>query len=115
MPQQTLVDQALLIIEASQSHSDTPHSVGLFWTSDQPTQRSLPENTQHPQETDLHDPGGIRTRDPSKRAPADPRLRLHGHWDRQEFVIVFMYLDPEYMILNILKNKHKLPVGVKQQ
>jgi len=24
------------LIEASQSYSDTPHSVGLLWTSDQP-------------------------------------------------------------------------------
>jgi hypothetical protein len=31
-----LVGQGLLIIEASRSHSDTPHSVGLLWTSDQP-------------------------------------------------------------------------------
>jgi hypothetical protein len=30
------VGQRLLIIEASRSHSDTPHSVGLLWTSDQP-------------------------------------------------------------------------------
>jgi len=30
------VDQRLLITEASQSHSDTPHLVGLLWTSDQP-------------------------------------------------------------------------------
>jgi hypothetical protein len=29
-------DQGLRIIEASRSHSDTPHSVGLLWTSDQP-------------------------------------------------------------------------------
>jgi hypothetical protein len=28
--------QCLLIIEASRSHSGTPHSVGLLWTSDQP-------------------------------------------------------------------------------
>jgi len=34
--QQPLLGQGLLIIEASQSHSDTPHSVGLLWTSDQP-------------------------------------------------------------------------------
>ena len=27
-------------------------------------------------------PGGIRTRNPSKRAAADPRLRPRGHWDR---------------------------------
>jgi hypothetical protein len=32
----TPVDQGLLIIEDSRSHSDTPHSVGLLWTSDQP-------------------------------------------------------------------------------
>jgi hypothetical protein len=31
---------ALLIIEASQSYSDTPHPVGLFWTSDQPVPES---------------------------------------------------------------------------
>ena len=26
--------------------------------------------------------GGIRTRNPSKRTAADPRLGPHGHWDR---------------------------------
>jgi hypothetical protein len=36
MAQQPLVGQGRLIIEASRSHSDTPHSVGLLWTSDQP-------------------------------------------------------------------------------
>jgi hypothetical protein len=36
MAQQPLVGQCLLIVEASRSHSDTPHSVGLLWTSDQP-------------------------------------------------------------------------------
>jgi hypothetical protein len=36
MAQQPLVGQGLLIIEVSRSHSDTPHSVGLLWTSDQP-------------------------------------------------------------------------------
>jgi hypothetical protein len=30
------VGHGLLIIEASRSHSDTPHSVGVLWTSDQP-------------------------------------------------------------------------------
>jgi len=34
--QQPLVGQGLLIIETSPSHSDTPHSLGLFWSSDQP-------------------------------------------------------------------------------
>ena len=33
---QPLVGQGLLIFEASRSHSDTAHSVGLPCTSDQP-------------------------------------------------------------------------------
>jgi hypothetical protein len=41
-----------------------------------------PDNTQHSQETDIHAPGGIRTRNPNKRAPADPRFRPRGHGDR---------------------------------
>jgi hypothetical protein len=45
--QQPLVGQGLLIIEASQSHSDTPHSVGVLWTSDRPDAEPLLENTQH--------------------------------------------------------------------
>jgi hypothetical protein len=32
-----------------------------------PTQRPLPDNTQHSQETDIRARGGIRTRNPSKR------------------------------------------------
>jgi hypothetical protein len=54
-----LVDQGLLIIEDSRLHLDTPQSVGLLRRT---------ENTQHSQETDIHSPGGIRTRNPSKRA-----------------------------------------------
>ena len=34
--QQPLVGLVFLIIEALRSHSDTPHSVGLLWTSDRP-------------------------------------------------------------------------------
>jgi hypothetical protein len=36
MAQQPLVSQGLLVIEASRSHSGTPHSVGLLRTCDQP-------------------------------------------------------------------------------
>ena len=36
MSQQPLLGQDLLIIEVSRSHSDTPHSVGIFCTSDRP-------------------------------------------------------------------------------
>jgi hypothetical protein len=36
MAQQPLVGQDFLIVEASRSHLDTPHMVGLLWMSDQP-------------------------------------------------------------------------------
>jgi hypothetical protein len=53
------------------SHTDTqPQSVGLLWTRDRPSQ---PHNTQHSQQTNIHAPGGVRTRDPSRRSAADPR------------------------------------------
>jgi hypothetical protein len=83
MAQQPLVGQGLLIIEASRSHSDTPHSVGHSGRVISPTQRPLSDNAQHLQETDIHAPGGIRTHNPSKRAAEDPLLRPHGHWDQQ--------------------------------
>ena len=47
-----------------------------------PSYRPLPDNTQHSQQTNIHAPCGIRTRNPSKRAAADPGLRPRGHWDR---------------------------------
>ena len=34
--QRSLVHQHLLVTEASRLQSDTPHTVGLLWTSDQP-------------------------------------------------------------------------------
>jgi hypothetical protein len=79
MERHSLVGHGLLIIEAARSHSDTPQSIGLLWTSDQPHKRPLPDNTQHSQETDIHASCGIRTRNLSKRAIANPRLRPRGH------------------------------------
>jgi hypothetical protein len=40
MAQQSLVGQGPLFIEASQSHSDTSHSAGLLWMSDQPVAKT---------------------------------------------------------------------------
>ena len=69
-----------LIIKASRSHSDTPHSVGIFWTSD----RSVGETCTSQLTTLTRDkhpcPGGIRTH--SRQAAADPRPRARGYWDR---------------------------------
>ena len=58
------------------SHSIThTHSVGLIWTSIGHSQRPLSDKTQHSQETDIHAPSGIRTRNPRKRTVADRRQR----------------------------------------
>jgi hypothetical protein len=44
--------------------------------------RELYLTTHNTHETDIHAPRGIRTRNPRKRAAANPHLRPRGHWDR---------------------------------
>jgi len=97
------VGQDLLVIEAARLHSDTPHSVGIPWTSDKPDpEASLPDNEQHSQQTDIHTPEGIRIRNPSKRAAAHPHIRPRDHWARLLFatkqinicVFLVFYLRP---------------------
>ena len=52
-----LVDPSFLSVEASQSHWEAPHSVGVLWASDQPVaDASLPVNTQPSQETNIQVP-----------------------------------------------------------
>ena len=46
------------------------------------TQRPLPDNTEHLQETDIHAPERIQTLNPSKLATTDPHLRLRNRRDR---------------------------------
>jgi hypothetical protein len=70
MAQHPPVGRGFLIIEDTQSHSDTPHSEGHLWTSDQPDEDTS-DNTQQSQQTCFHVIGGIRTRNASKRAAAD--------------------------------------------
>ena len=85
MAEQLLVGQGLLIIETSQSNTDTPHLVGILWTSDQPDAETCTR-----QQTELtrdnHAPGGIRTRNPNRRATEDPRFGPRGQRDREDFV-----------------------------
>ena len=71
MAQQPLADQDLLIVEASRSHSDTPHSTPLVeWSSE--TETSTWQNSE---DTDFHNPDGIWTHKPSNWVAADPHLR----------------------------------------
>jgi len=73
----------LLIHEVSRSHTTTHHVredfSGLVLSS---SQRLLPDNTQHPQQTNIHAPGGIGTHYLSRREAADLHLRPRSHWDR---------------------------------
>jgi len=99
MEQQPLVGQGLLIIEASLPHSDTPHSLGFLWTSDKPDAEPLPDKKQHCREIHIHEPGGIQTRSPSKRAAANPSLVQRGHWDRPHSVFT-SYIFPVILRIN---------------
>ena len=74
MAQRPLVGQGHLNVEASRSHSDTPHSVGLLWTSDRPVTETS-DITQHTQQSDIHGPGEVRIRNPNNPVTADPLLR----------------------------------------
>jgi hypothetical protein len=81
--QQPPVGQNLLIHEVSRSHTTTHHS--RYDSSGRvisQSQRPLPDNTQHSQQTDIPAPGGIRAHNLSMRAAADLRLRSRGHRDR---------------------------------
>jgi len=73
--------RGLIIFELSQSHSDTPHSAALLWMSDHSVVGT--STSQHTTlTTDIHATGVIRTRNPSKPAAAELRLRPRGHWNR---------------------------------
>ena len=37
--------------------------------------------------TNIRGPGGIQTRNPSRRSAADPCLKPLGHWDRQDSIL----------------------------
>ena len=80
MAQQSLVSQDFLFIEASRSQSDTPHSVGLLWPSDNPdAETSTWQHTTLTTDRPPHAPDGIRTLNPRKKGAAGPP---RGHWDR---------------------------------
>ena len=65
MAQQPLVGQSFLIIEASRSHSDTTHLVGLHSSGRviSLTNRPVPDNTQHSRQTSTP-AGEIRNSNP---------------------------------------------------
>ena len=76
----------LLILEISRSHTTTHHNrYDYSGRGTSPSQKPLPDNTQHSQQTDIHALGGIRTHDLSRWAAADRRPRPRGYWDRHPY------------------------------
>ena len=92
---------SLLEYEVTWSHTATRHSRqdSSEWMIS-PSQRPLPDNTQHSQQTNIHAPGGIRTHDRSRRAAVDPRLRPRGYWDRRLLYIAILIQDGSWRIRN---------------
>ena len=78
-PHLARVSPLLRLHDHTQAHNIQWDSSGQVIS---PSHRSLPNDTQHVQETNIHAPGGIRTKNPSKRAAADRHLRPRCHRDR---------------------------------
>ena len=77
--------QGFLIVEASRSHSDTPHLVGQLWTSDQLVAEA-DNSTAHKKHkrgtsTNISALGGTRNRHPSNQEAAG--LRPYRYRDRR--------------------------------
>ena len=103
MAEQPLVGQGF-IIEASRSHSDTPHSVGLLWTSDQPdTETYLTTHNAHKRQTSM--PRWDSNPQSQQASGADPRLRPHGHWDRlRNDLMALTLLGEEYKFYKVRRD-----------
>jgi len=67
------VGQGLLIAEASRTHSDTSHSVGLLWTIDQPD--ADPSTRQHTTLTRDRHPYHLRNSNPVIPARERPQTQ----------------------------------------
>ena len=84
--------------EVPLSHSDTRHSVGPCGRVICPTH--IPQrNKKHSQEKYIQTPGRIRTRNPSKRAAADPRLRRRCCWDAPSLSIYELNMSESSVLL----------------
>jgi len=83
LARQPHVGQGIHIHEVPRSHTTTRHRrYDSSWREISPSQRPLPDHTQHSQQTNVHAPGGFWAHNLNRRAAADPRLRPRGHWDR---------------------------------
>jgi hypothetical protein len=64
----------LLIVEASRTHTDTPHSGGLLWTRDRSVVETSTNNTQHSQQASMSPGGGLEPSIPASERPLGSAL-----------------------------------------
>ena len=76
------VGQGVIIVEASTSHLESQHSVGLLWTSDQP----VAENSTLSWVTSML-PVRFETAIPASERPQNLRLRPRGCWYRHSMLL----------------------------
>jgi len=112
-PQWARASSFTRFLDHTQQSSTVGDSSGRVISS---SQRPLPDNTQHSQQTNTHAPSGIWTHNPSRRAAADLRLRTRSHWARlfQNYTFVNMvtrhskFLILTHLItLNMYKMRHR--------
>ena len=104
--------QGVHFMEASRSHSDTPHSVRPFWTSGQPDAET--STWQHTTLTWDRYPSPRRDSNPnpSKRAATNQRRRRRGHRDRYTPLLFILYVYvflPTVLLVSIFFNFSLLP------
>jgi hypothetical protein len=81
-----------------------------------PSQRPLPDNTQHSQQTDIHTPSGIRTHSLSRRATADPLLdRAATGTGLTLNTVVVVFKAIKLPNLTLCKSGHGISVAVLSQ
>ena len=96
----------LLILEVSRSHTTTHHSryesSGRVISS---SQRPLPDNTQHSQQTNIRAPGGIQTHDLRKpqtyaldRAATGTGNKQTFYTNMYKYIFIYFYI---YISINI--------------
>ena len=111
-------DHGLHILEVSRSHT-TQHSrqdsSGRVISS---SQRPLPDNTQHSQQTNTHAPSGIRIHDLSRRAAQTCALdrAATGTGCVYIYIYIYIYIYMVFVTLNKLcafTDKHKWYINIK--
>ena len=83
-------------------HNDAPQSVGSSGWVISPSQRPLPDNTQHSQKTDIHAPGGIQNHSRSRQTAEDLQLKTARPLGlASELIYLYQYLTLQHLMSGI--------------